>query len=221
MNGDGTVARPVVIKVGGSLLDLDDLTERLTTLIGELKPSPVAIVAGGGAAADVVRAWDRRFRFDSSTSHWLAIRAVGLNEALLARVVSGCALAETWNSLAAMWREGTTAILSIGPLLRAAEEAGESMPPHSWDVTSDSIAVWAAGWLGARLVLAKSVDAPGGSADDAIAAGLVDRWFGKAVTSGIDVDWVNLRGDERRVVKWLRAPKPTALPSSLHPEQTI
>jgi 5-(aminomethyl)-3-furanmethanol phosphate kinase len=203
MNRDGTGAPPVVIKVGGSLFDLDDLAARLTTLIGTLKPSPVALVAGGGAAADVVRDWDRRFGLDASTAHWLAIRAVGLNETLLARVVPGCALADSWAAVATRWRAGETAILSIDPLLRAAEDAGEPVPPHSWDVTTDSIAAWAAARLGARLLLAKSVEAPNGSVDGAIAAGLVDRWFDRAVAPGLDVDWVNLQSTEWRVVRWL------------------
>jgi dihydroneopterin aldolase len=50
--------------------------------------------------------------------------------------------------------------------------------PHSWDVTSDSIAAWVAGELGARrLILVK----PAGAAGE-----LVDPFFQHALPPGID-----------------------------------
>jgi aspartokinase-like uncharacterized kinase len=188
---------PVVVKVGGSLLDLADLPARLQRLIAELLPSPVAIVAGGGAAADVVRAWDERFELDASTSHWLAIQAADLNARLLARLIRGCCVAKSWEAVAQAWREQKTAILMLAPLLRRAEDAGESTPPHSWDVTTDSIAAWSARRLGARLLLAKSLNAPTGVAS-AAAAGMVDRWFDRA-SAGVAIDWVNLREEVWRI----------------------
>jgi 5-(aminomethyl)-3-furanmethanol phosphate kinase len=53
--------------------------------------------------------------------------------------------------------------------------------PHSWDVTSDSIAAWVAGSLGARqLVLVKP---PGAERLDEA----VDPYFARARPSGIEV----------------------------------
>jgi dihydroneopterin aldolase len=50
--------------------------------------------------------------------------------------------------------------------------------PHSWDVTSDSIAAWAAGELGApRLLLVKAAGARGPH--------LVDRYFQQAIPSAV------------------------------------
>jgi hypothetical protein len=47
--------------------------------------------------------------------------------------------------------------------------------PHAWDVTSDSIAAWVAGQLGARhLVLVKPPGAAG--------AGVVDAYFSRALS---------------------------------------
>jgi hypothetical protein len=92
----------------------------------------------------------------------------------------------------------------MDPLLRTAEDAGELAPPHSWHVTTDSLAAWAATRLNARLLLAKSADVPSGSVEDAVATGLVDRWFGRAIAPGVDVDWVNLRTDVPRVMSWVR-----------------
>jgi dihydroneopterin aldolase len=52
--------------------------------------------------------------------------------------------------------------------------------PASWDVTSDSLAAWLAGRLGARrLVLMKQVDSNGDPAESLAARGVVDRAFPK------------------------------------------
>jgi aspartokinase-like uncharacterized kinase len=51
--------------------------------------------------------------------------------------------------------------------------------PHSWDVTSDSIAAWVAGEVGAeRLVLAKAAKAD--------LSALVDPHFARALPEGIE-----------------------------------
>jgi aspartokinase-like uncharacterized kinase len=59
--------------------------------------------------------------------------------------------------------------------------------PHSWDVTSDSIAAWVAGQVGSRrLVLVKP---PGSAGADAVAgagADAVDAYFATARPPGID-----------------------------------
>lgn len=49
---------PVVLKLGGSLLTIPDVMDRLEAVISRLRPSPVLIVPGGGAAADVIRDLD-------------------------------------------------------------------------------------------------------------------------------------------------------------------
>jgi aspartokinase-like uncharacterized kinase len=56
--------------------------------------------------------------------------------------------------------------------------------PHSWNVTSDSIAAWlAARWQIKLLALLKTIDLPTNEAqvDDLIASELVDPYFGHAL----------------------------------------
>jgi aspartokinase-like uncharacterized kinase len=67
--------------------------------------------------------------------------------------------------------------------------------PHTWDVTSDSVAARVAEVAGAELVLLKSADLPVGMSWEAAAAhGLVDPMFGSIVgRAGLRVRWVNLR----------------------------
>jgi len=46
---------PVVLKLGGSLLAIPDLMNRLEAVICRLRPSPVLSVPGGVAAAGDIR----------------------------------------------------------------------------------------------------------------------------------------------------------------------
>ncbi len=71
--------------------------------------------------------------------------------------------------------------------------------PHGWDVTSDSIAAWVAGQLGARcLVLLKAMDDVTDERGDArteidpealVAAGIVDEHFPRALDPEIEC-WI-------------------------------
>jgi dihydroneopterin aldolase len=65
------------------------------------------------------------------------------------------------------------------PVLAPSKWLREADPlPHSWDVTSDSIAAWVAGAVGARrLVLVKPAGAAG--------ADLVDPYFSRALPEGV------------------------------------
>jgi aspartokinase-like uncharacterized kinase len=74
------------------------------------------------------------------------------------------------------------------PVLAPSQWLREADPlPHSWDVTSDSIAAWVAGAVGARrLVLVK----PSGAAG----ADLIDPYFSRALPA--DVAATVLSADE-------------------------
>ncbi len=195
---DDTGRSTVVVKVGGSLLDLKDLAARLRGLFLMLEPNRIALVTGGGRAADLVRAWHDLHALDDDASHWLAIRAMGLTTALLSRLLPECALAASLSDLQGA-TNGTRVLLSMERWIREAERAGRPTPAASWEVTSDSLAAWAAQQLGApRLVLAKSVDAPDGGLQAAIRQGLVDARFSREAR-GLNVEWINLRADAPRL----------------------
>ena len=71
--GDGLMNNALrVVKVGGSLFTLADLPERLTAW---LEPAGVHQRVDGRRRgdADVVRAWDERFKLGQERSHWLCI----------------------------------------------------------------------------------------------------------------------------------------------------
>jgi 5-(aminomethyl)-3-furanmethanol phosphate kinase len=92
----------------------------------------------------------------------------------------------------------TDAPLGILDMFAFAEE-DENRPdhlPHTWNVTSDSLAVRAAMVAGAReVVLLKSIDWDGSDWSAGARAGVVDAHFPQALLRAPDlrVRWINLR----------------------------
>lgn len=143
----------VVLKVGGSLSQTDALPE-LCRQIGLLAlRHDLLVVPGGGEFADLVRKYDRNYSLSETTAHHMAILAMDQYGFLLGEL--------TPNSTLISDILGTDeAISGVVPILLPSRWLFESDPlPHSWAVTSDSIAAWVAGQLKApRLVLLKDVD---------------------------------------------------------------
>jgi aspartokinase-like uncharacterized kinase len=131
------MAGPYVIKIGGSLeRQLDRLLEVIVH-----SPTPALIVPGGGRFARMVR----ETAIKGTYAHWMAIAAMEQFGWLIASkgVRYGSVLHRP---------EASELLLPYLPLL-------ESDPlPHTWDVTSDTIAAWVAWSLGLDLILLKSVD---------------------------------------------------------------
>jgi aspartokinase-like uncharacterized kinase len=140
-----------VVKVGGGLGRGagDDALRALCATLGELgERHPLVVVPGGAHFADAVREADRRFGLPASTSHHMAVLGMEQFGWLLSELIPG---AERCAQLARP-PAGRTAVLLPARLALDAL-------PASWQVTSDSIAAWAAGQIGAeRLVLVKEVD---------------------------------------------------------------
>jgi aspartokinase-like uncharacterized kinase len=150
----------------------------------------LVVVPGGGSFADEVRRADRRFDLGDSAAHWMAILAMDQYGYLLARLAPGAALVRSRRELA----PGRLNVLAPSAWLLRADSL-----PHSWDVTSDSIAAWVARTVRApRLMLVKHVDGyvgpdrrPGSMlsrarrvALDAL-AGVVDPFFPRALDPAI------------------------------------
>ena len=124
-----------VVKVGGGLARAGAL-ERFCAALGALSERHRLLVVPGGAwFADAVREADERFGLADATAHRMAI--LGMEQfGLLLRDLLGARPPVVM-----------PARLPLGEL------------PESWQVTSDSIAAWVAGQVGAdRLVLVKAVD---------------------------------------------------------------
>jgi len=187
----------VVVKVGGSLLDWRELPQRLT---GWLRSRPAGLhvlVAGGGALCEVVRQADARFALGQERAHWLCIDALSITASILSRVLNNAPLVDSLATVRALQdkqRGHATCVFDPRPFLQSEEspQAGETLP-HTWDITTDSIAARIANCLSADLVLLKSCDAPSTDIEAASGAGFVDAFFPHAAPPLRHIGYVNLR----------------------------
>ena len=143
-----------VLKIGGSLSRGDSLAA-LCQAIGRLGARHrLLVVPGGGDFADIVRDYDRRFRLNETTAHAMALLAMDQYGWLLGDLIPDGDVVRDILSARKTTANGGVPILLPATLLIQADPL-----PHSWQVTSDSIAAWIAGLACAsRLVLLKDVD---------------------------------------------------------------
>ena len=163
----------VVVKVGGSLLAHPHyVVSVLQTLDEAARAVRLLIVPGGGRFADAVRDVDRQFGLSPDAAHWMAILAMDQYGYFLASRLRTGSIVHDAADIAAAYRERAVPVLAPSRWLRETDPL-----PHSWDVTSDSIAAWVAGTVGApRVVLVK----PPGAGSDA-----VDAYFHHALPAEI------------------------------------
>jgi 5-(aminomethyl)-3-furanmethanol phosphate kinase len=168
------VSVDVVVKIGGSLLQRVEEFDRVLGVVAELgRARRLLIVPGGGPFADAVRAVDARVRLSDDTAHWMAILAMDQHAHLIAERLVDSALVTSATEIAHVQSSGRTPVLAPYRWLREVDPL-----PHSWDVTSDSIAAWCAHAVGAsQLVLIKPSGALGGD--------VVDRYFSQALPPGV------------------------------------
>ncbi|HMF16110.1 MAG TPA: hypothetical protein VKE98_02835 [Gemmataceae bacterium] len=169
----------VVVKVGGSLFDLPDLGTRLADWLRGLKTPNVLLVPGGGRSADLVRDWDRQLQLGEETSHWLALRALTFNAHFLASLLSGSRVIKNPDDSGS----GLIPILDMCAWATMLDRLPDQLP-HTWDVTSDSLAAQVA-ILGkaSQLILLKSVPLPEGiDWREAARQGIVDPFFPQAIS---------------------------------------
>jgi|APCry1669189204_1035204.scaffolds.fasta_scaffold19738_1 5-(aminomethyl)-3-furanmethanol phosphate kinase len=128
---------PLLVKLGGSLHhQIPDIVPLLCKSERQLM-----VVPGGGLFADTVR----QERVDDDAAHWMAIAAMEQ----YAWVIASRGMRTT--DLLAV--PETTAVFLPYISMRQRDPL-----PHSWDVTSDTIAAWIAAELGIELLILKSVD---------------------------------------------------------------
>jgi len=180
---------PLVVKVGGSLYDLDDLKLRLAGWLERQTADEVIIVPGGGALVETIRHWDQMHHLGEEACHWLALRTLAVNARFLAQLL----LAANIIDYVGQRRPGVSIL--DGYAFASADEARPGKLPHSWAVTGDSLAVRVAILAKAReLVLLKSVDLPAGIGwPQAASMGVVDEYFCQVLPADLAVRVVNLR----------------------------
>jgi aspartokinase-like uncharacterized kinase len=149
-----TVKLDAVLKVGGSLSQGQGLVALCQEIGRRGARHRLLVVPGGGKFADLVRDYYRLYRLGETTAHRMAILAMDQYGCLLGDLVPDSRLVMDLLSARKVAEGGHVAILLPASLLIQADPL-----PHSWQVTSDAIAAWVAGLVGApRLILLKDVD---------------------------------------------------------------
>jgi len=167
-----------VLKVGGSVTRSDAAAQLLRALAGR-NLCDLLIVPGGGDFADAVRRAQARQGLSEAAAHHMALLAMQMLGVALADLAPGYALADSAAQFESAWRAGKTPIWLPTSMALAAAAI-----PTSWDVTSDSLAAWLAGEVGAsRLLLVKSctLTVDESSASALSDAGIVDACFARFV----------------------------------------
>jgi (4-(4-[2-(gamma-L-glutamylamino)ethyl]phenoxymethyl)furan-2-yl)methanamine synthase len=154
----GSTVIDLVVKLGGGLLRH---VTHLDSVLGEIarasRTRRLVIVPGGGPFADAVRETDRGLGLTGDTAHWMAVLAMDQYAHLVASRVAGGVVVYGPVDIDAAIAGSRVPVLAPFQWLRGVDPL-----PHTWDVTSDSIAAWVAGALGAvRLVLVKPPGASG------------------------------------------------------------
>jgi len=154
MENGGVMRLDTVVKIGGSLCAGDGLADIGRELGALGRRHPVLVVPGGGEFADLVRKNYRRYDIGETAAHCMALLAMDQYGYLLSRFIENSSLETEPASARQAAESGRVAIfLPSAALIR------DDPLPHSWQVTSDTIAAWTARELSCgRLVLLKDVD---------------------------------------------------------------
>jgi aspartokinase-like uncharacterized kinase len=165
--------RPVVVKLGGSVVRSSELSAWLDAIAAA--PPPIVVVPGGGALADEVRACQSRLGFGDQSAHRMALLAMDQLAWAVAGLRQGFAVGATEAELGAALERGSVAVWAPYALIAERTDIEES-----WRLTSDSLALWLARRIGApRCYLIKSIARKGTTASAAQLArdGVVDAAF--------------------------------------------
>jgi aspartokinase-like uncharacterized kinase len=157
----------LVVKLGGSLYNTPELKLWLQTLADTSVSTPIVIVPGGGPFADEVREAQTLHHFNDAVAHHMALIAMKQFGLMLTALEAKC---QPFNALKpeqalSVWLPDDSVLAD--PIL-----------PQSWDLTSDSLALWLASKLEAeQLLLVKHVHVSSASIQELTANHVIDRSF--------------------------------------------
>jgi aspartokinase-like uncharacterized kinase len=186
-------APPIVVKLGGSVVRSGELVAWLDAIAAS--PRPIVVVPGGGALADEVRVCQTQLGFGDRAAHRMALLAMDQLAWAVAGMRQGFTVGATEAELGAALSRGEVAVWAPYALLAERDDVEQS-----WRLTSDSLALWLAGRLGApRCYLIKSIarTASGASAAQLARDGVVDAAFPEMLKeTGVAAVLLG-RGDQR------------------------
>ena len=138
---------PWVVKIGGSLYGSRYLKEWLD-ILDVCCEHQLVIVPGGGPFTELVRTTDRQFSLDATHVHNMA--ALGMQQFgyLMASLCPRMCLASCREQIRRCWDDRRVVIWE--PYNMVSQHCGLE---RTWDVTSDSLAAWLAGYLSIKQLL--------------------------------------------------------------------
>jgi dihydroneopterin aldolase len=161
----------------------------------------IAIVPGGGPFADAVRTAQPSIGYDDRAAHAMALMAMGQFGCALQSLNPALTPAASRSTIWRALKDRKVPVWSPEPMARAAAL------PETWDLTSDSLAAWLAGALGAgRLLLVKHGRFEGVAIDahDLVARGVVDPLFPRYLEESGAQAWLAGPTDSARLSEGLR-----------------
>ncbi len=130
----------IIVKMGGSIIQKWRELVNIFLEVNSTTHEKILVIPGGGKIAETVR----EMHVDDENAHWMAVAAMEINGYYLASLGLNELKPESFDEI----KPKTVDVLLPYILLRKNDEL-----PHSWDVTSDSIAIWVAGKLKVKKVI--------------------------------------------------------------------
>jgi dihydroneopterin aldolase len=175
--------RRAVVKLGGSTANSAELDIWIASLAGS--SLPLVIVPGGGPFADKVREVQKTIGFSDRAAHAMAILAMDQFGQIILDRNNGYAPARSLGEMEEVLAGGKIPVWLPSALATTATDI-----EPSWDVTSDSLAAWLAGKVGAEALLLVKQSGDFSSRDTVeslTARGIVDACLGRMLPPGTDL----------------------------------
>jgi 5-(aminomethyl)-3-furanmethanol phosphate kinase len=194
-------ARLSIVKLGGSHANGPHIKDWLAAIVAEA--GAIAIVPGGGPFADAVRTAQASMGYDDRAAHAMALTAMGQFGCALQSLNPALRLTASRSAILRALKDGKVPVWSPETMARVAAL------PETWELTSDSLAAWLAGALGAsRLVLVKHgrFETAAIDAHDLVERGVVDPLFPRYLKDSGVRAWLATPTDSARLAEGLRRP---------------
>lgn len=200
--------QPAVVKLGGSIVRGGTLAGWLEVIADVQRP--IVVVPGGGALADEVRHCQRQLGFGDATAHRMALLAMDQLAWAIAGMTPGYEVGSTIEDLRKIHRRGLVSVWAPSVYL-----ADRTDVEATWRLTSDSLALWLAGKLGAQsccVVKSGSIAHRPLSADSLRHDGIVDEAFPAMLReTGVSAAMFG-QGDESDLAAFLAGESPAPIP---------
>ncbi len=166
-----------VVKLGGSLLSIPELHQRVWQWIGQQPEMPTLWLVGGGALVETLRQWQTiqvGRPFADEDAHWACIDLMSVTARMFGSLFPQWPIVSSPGTVQGHIDSGqSNLVFDCSEWIK-----GVSNLPCDWSVTSDSIAGRLAIELCCdELVLLKSCDRAGESIDENVSAGVIDDHF--------------------------------------------